>query len=109
MADESMYLRRQMDQALIGAQEKHWNKMTEIVERQITIESELTALSTRFVEHIDDERNELKMLHDATERLVDHTVRIDMLERMQYALWGALGTLSFGGVGWVIAHLSIGK
>lgn len=107
MDDDAAYLRRQMDQALIGAQEKHWEKMTEIAARQINIESELTTLAARFVEHIEDERSQLSVLQECTLKLAGHSIKIEFLERMQYALWGALGTLAVGGMGWVIAHVSV--
>lgn len=105
MSDETDYLRRQMDQTLIDTQQQHWLKLTDIAERQVDVQSQLTMLSQRFVDHIEEESGERKLLQAVASQLEIHTMQLSWIERMQYALWGAVGMLAAGGAGWIITFL----
>lgn len=105
MSDDADYLRRQMDQALIDTQQQHWLKLTDIAERQVDVQSQLTTLSRRFVDHIEEESGERKLLQTVAAQLEIHTIQLSWIERMQYALWGAVGMLAAGGAGWIITFL----
>lgn len=78
-----------------------------IQEQQTTITERLTALSARFVAHIEEESDERALLQAMTRQVSGHSERLTMVERMQIALWTALGTVAAGGVAWVIGHLTI--
>ena len=81
------------------------SRMT-IQEQQTTITERLAALSSRFIEHITDESAERALLQQMTVTVAAHSERLTTLERMQIALWSVVGTVSTGGVVWVIGHLS---
>lgn len=78
-----------------------------IQEQQITITERLTALSARFVSHIEDESAERQLLQEMAMTVSSHSARLTNLERMQIALWSVLFTLSAAGVTWIIGHLSM--
>jgi len=77
-----------------------------IQEQQTTITERLSALSVRFIEHITDESAERSLLQEMTRIVAAHSERLTIVERMQIALWSVVGTVSTGGVVWVIGHLS---
>ena len=81
------------------------SRMT-IQEQQTTITERLASLSSRFIEHIDDESAERSLLQEMTRIVAAHSERLTIVERMQIALWSVVGTVSTGGVVWVIGHLS---
>lgn len=77
-----------------------------IQEQQAAITERLTALSARFVAHIEDASVERSLLQEMTRIVAAHSERLTIVERMQIALWSVVGTVSTGGVVWVIGHLS---
>ena len=103
MTDDTNSLRRQMDQLLLDTQQAHRKKLSEIAEHQTEIQGELTELANKFLAHMEHEEG---LMARATEQLTEHAVKISYLERMQYALWGAVGTLAASGTVWVVTHLS---
>ncbi len=103
MTDDTNSLRRQMDQLLLDTQQAHRKKLSEIAEHQTEIQGELTELANKFLAHMEHEEG---LVARATEQLTEHAVKISYLERMQYALWGAVGTLAASGAVWVVTHLS---
>jgi len=80
-----------MDQLLLDTQQAHRKKLSEIAEHQTEIQGELTELANKFLAHMEHEEG---LMARATEQLTEHAVKISYLERMQYALWGAVGTLA---------------
>lgn len=103
MNDEFASLRRQIDQAFIDTQRAHWEKLGEIAEHQTKIQGDLTTLAGKLLEHMEQEEG---LMARAAEQLAAHTVQLSFLERMQYALWGALAMLGGSGVAWVLSHLT---
>ena len=83
------------------------SRMT-IQEQQTTITERLSALAVRFNDHINDESEERELLQAMTRTVAGHSERLSMIERMQVALWSVVGTVSAGGVAWVIGHLTMG-
>ena len=83
------------------------SRMT-IQEQQTTITERLSALAVRFNDHINDESAERELLQAMTRTVAGHSERLSMIERMQVALWSVVGTVSAGGVAWVIGHLTMG-
>ena len=82
------------------------SRMT-IQEQQTTITERLSALAVRFNDHINDESAERELLQAMTRTVAGHSERLSMIERMQVALWSVVGTVSAGGVAWVIGHLTM--
>lgn len=103
MNDELASLRRQMDQAFIDTQRAHWEKLGEIAEHQTKIQGDLTTLAGKLLEHMEQEEG---LMAEAVKTLAAHDVKISYLDRMQYALWGALAMLGGSGVAWILSHLS---
>ena len=83
------------------------SRMT-IQEQQTTITERLSALAVRFNDHINDESAERELLQAMTRTVAGHSERLSMIERMQVALWSVVGTVSAGGVAWVIGPLTLG-
>lgn len=132
--DEAVTLRRQIDQQFSDTLRDYYARHCDVLERltridemlaqlkvdfdagrqsrmkiqeqQTTITERLSALSVRFIEHITDESAERALLQQMTVTVAAHSERLTTLERMQIALWSVVGTVSTGGVVWVIAHLS---
>lgn len=135
MSDEAITLRRQIDQQFSETPRDYYNRQCDVSERltridealaqlkidfdagrqsrmtiqeqQTTITERLSALSVRFIEHINDESAERSLLQEMTRTVAAHSERLTVLERMQIALWSVVGTVSTGGVVWVIGHLSM--
>lgn len=135
MSDEAITLRRQIDQQFSETLRGYYNRQCDVSERltridealaqlkidfdagrqsrmtiqeqQTTITERLSALSVRFIEHINDESAERSLLQEMTRTVAAHSERLTVLERMQIALWSVVGTVSTGGVVWVIGHLSM--
>ncbi len=82
------------------------SRMT-IQEQQTTISERLSALSVRFIEHINDESAERTLLQEMTRTVAAHSERLTVVERVQIALWSVVSTLATGGVVWIISHLSM--
>jgi hypothetical protein len=98
--DESLcHLRVEFDAGRQG-------RMT-IQEQQTTITERLSALSARFVAHINDESAERALLQEMTRTVAAHSERMTALERVQIALWSVVGTLATGGVVWIVGHLTL--
>lgn len=132
--DEAVTLRRQIDQQFSDTLRDYYARQCDVLERltridemlaqlkvdfdagrqsRITIQEQqtaiterLTALSARFVAHIEDESVERSLLQEMTRIVAAHSERLTIVERMQIALWSVVGTVSTGGVVWVIGHLS---
>lgn len=132
--DEAVTLRRQIDQQFSETLRDYYARQCDVLERltridemlaqlkvdfdagrqsrmkiqeqQTTITERLSALSVRFIEHITDESAERALIQQMTVTVAAHSERLTTLERMQIALWSVVGTVSTGGVVWVIAHLS---
>lgn len=80
---------------------------TNIQEIQTTISERLTALASRFIEHINDESSERALLQEMTRTVAAHSERLTTLERMQIALGSVVATLATSGVVWIIGHLTV--
>ena len=132
--DEAVTLRRQIDQQFSDTLRDYYARHCDVLERltridemlaqlkvdfdagrqsrmkiqeqQTTITERLSALSVRFIEHITDESAERALIQQMTVTVAAHSERLTTLERMQIALWSVVGTVSTGGVVWVIGHLS---
>lgn len=78
-----------------------------IQEQQTVIAERLTALSARFMEHIEDESAERELLQAMTRQVSAHSVRLTGLERFQIALWSIAGTVSAGALTWAISHFTL--
>ena len=135
MSDEAITLRRRVDDEMTETLREYRGRIADTVERltridealsflkvefqvaresriniqeqQTAITERLTALSDRFVAHIEDESAERALLQEMTRQVSGHSERLTMVERMQIAIWSALGTVAVGGVTWVIGHLTI--
>lgn len=135
MSDEAIILRRQIDHDMTETLREYRGRIADTVERltridealtflkvefqteresriniqeqQTAITERLTALSARFVAHIEHESSERELLQEMTRQVSGHSARLTMVERMQIAIWSALGTVAVGGVTWVIGHLTI--
>ncbi len=133
--DEAVTLRRQIDQQFNDTLRDYYARQCDVLERltridemlaqlkidfdagcksrmtiqeqQTTITERLSALSVRFIQHITDESSERALLQEMTQTVAAHSERLTIVERMQVALWSVVGTVSTGGVVWVIGHLSM--
>lgn len=134
-ADEAVTLRRQLDQQFSETLRDYYTRQCDVSDRlaridetlsqlkidfdagrqsrmtiqeqQTSIHERLTNLSARFIDHINDESAERALLQEMTRTVAAHSERLTVLERMQIALWSVVGTVTTGGVGWVIGHLTV--
>ena len=86
---------------------------TDIVERLTALSEQLIALSKRFIEHIEEEDEERRMMKAIAEQLKEtaiqlkeNSIRTNYLERGIVLLTTACTAVVTGGVGWIIHHLS---
>lgn len=135
MSDEAVTLRRQIDQQFSETLRDYYTRQCDVSERlaridetltqlkidfdagrqsrmtiqeqQTTITERLASLSSRFIEHINDESAERSLLQEMTRTVAAHSERLTVMERMQIALWSVVGTVTAGGAAWVIGHLSM--
>ena len=106
MNDEAITLRRRIDDEMSETLREYRGRIADDIERLGRIDEALTLLSARFVAHIEDESSERALLQEMTRIVAAHSERLTVMERMQVALWSVVGTVSTGGVVWVIGHLS---
>lgn len=86
---------------------------TDIIERLTALSEQLIALSKRFIEHIEEEDEERRMMKAIAEQLKEtaiqlkeNSIRTNYLERGIVLLTTACTAVVTGGVGWIIHHLS---
>ena len=87
---------------------------TDIVERLTALSEQFIALSRRFIEHIEEEDEERRMMKSIADQLKEtaiqlkeNSIRTNYLERGIVLLTTACTAVATGGVGWIIHHLSI--
>ncbi len=78
-----------------------------IQEQQTVIAERLTGLSTRFIEHIEEESGERALLQALVTQVTTHGERLTSLERFQIAVWSITGTIGALTVGWAINNLHL--
>ncbi len=85
----------------------------DIVERLTALSGQFVALSTRFVEHIESEEDERRLIKEITcqlketaLQLKESSLRTNYLERGMVLLMTVGAACVTGGVGWIIHHLS---
>lgn len=78
-----------------------------IQEQQTVIAERLTGLSTRFIEHIEEESGERALLQALVTQVTTHGERLTSLERFQIAVWSITGTIGALLIGWAFNNLHL--
>ena len=132
-AEEPVSLRRSMDRLMADNQRADRARMDAILERMIGMEAalnvlrdeydsgrtqtilvqeqqthifqKLTEFSARFIDHIEDEASERRLLNALMEKVTVHSERISVLDRLVWAVIGAGGVGAASAVGWAMNHV----
>lgn len=80
-------------------------RIIDIVDRQDELYGLVSSLNKGLIEHMQDEKSDRSLIIQMASDLSAHSVQITALERMIWALIGAIGFMTISAVGYWIAFL----
>ncbi len=80
-------------------------RIIDIVDRQDELYGLVSSLNESFIEHMQDEKSDRSLIIKMASEISAHSVQITALERMIWALIGAIGFMTISAVGYWITFL----
>ncbi len=80
-------------------------RIIDIVDRQDELYGLVSSLNESFIEHMQDEKIDRSLIIKMASEISAHSVQITALERMIWALIGAIGFMTISAVGYWITFL----
>ncbi len=80
-------------------------RIIDIVDRQDELYRLVSSLNESFIEHMQDEKIDRSLIIKMASEISAHSVQITALERMIWALIGAIGFMTISAVGYWITFL----